>query len=243
MFGWGDRSTKADVKHRIGGDNPARVVSVGYGQYEVTVPDDPEAEITYKKPHYTASDPRQTFPNMEVRDGEMRIPIDDIVSAVLARVEPVEIAIALWANDDVRSEFMDALVTRYNERNIGDEDRRKFLAGVKEAVHSKALDRLASAAAKLEYEFSRKWSFYHEINRVNEMLRAREYTDHEGNPIQLQHKDNDAIFKIGGVVWNGARDHWREEALRLFPAQAIEARQGRDEGSVHESAVPNGDAP
>ena len=223
MFGWNDKPTRAEVRHIIGGENPARVVTVGYGQYEVTIPNDPEADVTYRKPYGTVGDPRQTFPNMEVRDGEMRIPLDDIVSSILARVEPTEIAVALWADDGVRNEFIDAMVTRYSEQNIGDSDRRKFLKGVKEAVHSKALDSFAGAASKLEYEFSRKWFFYHEVSRINDWLREMEYTDRDGKPLQLRHEDSDGAFKIGGATWNESRDHWRDEASRMFPAQGIEA--------------------
>jgi hypothetical protein len=223
MFGWNDRPTKADEKYRICGDSPARVVTIGYGQYEVTIPDDPEADVTYKKPHYTSGDPRQTFPNMDVRDGEMRIPLDDIVSAVLARVEPAEIAVALWGNDEVRREFVYAMVTRYSEMNVGDRDRREFLRGVKEAVHSSALDRFGNKASKLEYDFGRKWFFYHEVNRINDWLREGGYTDRDGETLQLRHEDSDEAFKIGGANWNEAREHWRAEALRLFPEPEKEA--------------------
>lgn len=222
MFGWNDRATKAQEKHRIGGDNPARVISIGYGEYEVTIPDDPEADVTYRRPDYRNSDPRQTFPNMEVRDGEMRIPLDDIVASVLARVEPKEIAIALWGNREVRDEFIDALVTRYSERNVGDVDRRKFLKGVNEAIHSAAIDAFAYTAQKLEHAFGRKWFFYHEINRVNDALHASGYQDAEGNSILLRHEDRDPRFKIGGDDWNEARSHWRQEALRLFSMPADE---------------------
>ncbi len=245
MFGWNDKPTRAEARHTIGGDNPARVVTVGYGQYEVTIPNDPEADVTYRKPYGVTGDPRQTFPNMEVRDGEMRIPLEDIVSSILARVDPTEIAVALWANEEVRNEFMDAMVTRYSERNIGDADRRKFLTGVKEAVHSKALDRFGGKAAELEYQFGRKWFFYHQVNQINDWLREGEYKDRDGNTLQLRHEDADAVFKISGASWHEAREHWRQEALRLFPAQGIEARSGETgTGSTEgESPVGKADAP
>jgi len=154
MFGWNEKPAKAEVKHRIGGDMPARVVSVGYGQFEVTIPDDPEQDVTYKKPYGYRGRPQDTFPNMEVQDGSLTIPLDDIVSSILARVEPADIAVALWADKDVRDCFIEAMTTRYSQMNIGDADRRQFLAQVKEAVHSKALDGLAEKMAKLEYEYS-----------------------------------------------------------------------------------------
>lgn len=223
MFGWNEKPSRAEVHHLIGGDNPARVVTIGYGQYEVTIPNDPEADVTYRKPSYTSGDPRQTFPNMEVRDGAMEIPLDDIVSAVLARVKPHEIAVALWADDEVRSEFIHAMATRYSEMNIGDADRRKFLAEVKEAVHSKALDRLGDAMAKLEYEYSGRFSVWQEVGKINDTLIHYEVTrpprgEEEGpQPLRMTDPTNGDQFKIGGEVWTEARSHWREEVARLFP--------------------------
>ncbi len=224
MFGWDDRATKAEVKHLIGGDKPARVVTIGWGQYEVTIPDDPEADVTYQKPrHYYASDPRQTFPNMEVRDGEMRFPLDDLVSAVLARVKPVEIAPSLWSDDDVKELLMEALATRYSELGIGDGDRRKFLASVKEAVHSAALDNLANVMAAREYALAKSYYLYSEISRINDTLAHYDVTrpprgDEEGpQPLRIKDEGSTTEFKISGTAWNESREFWRAEVLRQFP--------------------------
>jgi hypothetical protein len=228
MFGWSEKPTKAEVKHLIGGENPARVVSIGHGHYEVTIPDDPEAEVTYKLPYYRSGDPRQTFPNMEVREGEMRIPLDDIVSAILARVEPVEVAAALWQDNDVKAEFMDALATRYSERGIDDGDRRKFLADVKEAVHDKALDRLAGSMASLEYAIAKNYYLHSRIREINDMLRhydvRRPARGDETEPQLIQIRDEQHLgeFKIGGTAWNEARDFWRREVGRQFPTPVLE---------------------
>jgi hypothetical protein len=223
MFGWADRATKATLRHNIGGENPGRVFTIGFGQYEVTVPDDREADVTYQSPYYRSSNPRDTFPNMEIRDGEMRLPLEDIVSTILARVEPAEIAVALWGDDGVRTEFMDALVTRYNERNICDGDRRKFLAGVKEAVHSKALDQLAASMASLEYAIAKNYYLHSKISAINETLahygvtRPPRGDETEPQPLRIQDESQIGEFKIGGTAWNEARDHWRGEVLRQFP--------------------------
>ena len=230
MFGWNERATKAEIKHRIAGENPARVVSVGYGHYEVTIPDDPEADVTYRTPYNRASDPRQTFPNMEVRDGELRLPLEDIVSSILARVEPTDIAVALWGNSDVRELFIEALITRYSEMNVGDADRRKVLDGLKEAVHSKALDHLAAKMAALEYSVTKRAYLYHEINRINETLAHYEVTqpprgDEEGpQPLRIRHEDHLPELKIGGTAWNEAREYWRAEVLRQFPRPDAKVR-------------------
>lgn len=225
MFGWSDRPTKAEVKYST---DVSRTYSIGWGQFEVTVPNDPEGDVTYCSSRFRwgATDPRQTFPNMEVRDGEMRLPLDDLVGAILDRVEPAEIAIALWANDDVRKEFMDALVTRYNERNIGDEDRRTFLAGIKEAVHDKALDKLADAMSSLEYAIAKNYYLHSEIDKINSTLAHYEVTrpprgDEEGpQPLRIKSESQVGEFKIAGTAWNEARDFWRSEVRRQFPMPA-----------------------
>jgi hypothetical protein len=221
MFGWNDRPTKVECRHRIGGDVPARVVQIG--QYAVTIPDNVEADITYTVPYHQSTEPRQAFPNMEVRDGEMRIPLDDIVGAILARVEPSEIAVALWSDEAVRDQFVYALTTRYSEMNVGDADRRKVLDQVKEAIHSKALDLLGGKMASLEYSVSKRCYLHSEISLINDTLAHYGATrpprgDEEG-PQPLRIKDEGALpeFKIGGVAWNEAREFWRGEVLRQFP--------------------------
>lgn len=235
-WNWNDRPTKAIVKHYIGGDDQGTVYSVG--QYEVTIPG-PEVEVTYRVPYHRQTDPRSAFPNMDVTDGEIRIPVTDMVDEVLSRIAPVELAQALWQNEDVKSEFMSNLVTRYNQMNIGDSDRRKFIEGVKETIHDKTLDRLASTMAKLEFEMDRRAHFFHEISRINETLRNLDVKVNRGKindagewvtePVLLQFneldrptKDESGSFtrgelEVAGKAWDEARAFWRAEVLKRFP--------------------------
>lgn len=220
MFGWSDRPTKVEVRHFIGGDNPAAVFMVG--QYEITarganIEPGVELQISYTIPsRHQEARVSATFPNIEVRDGAMVLPIEDIVEAILARVQPAEIAVALWGDSEVREQFIYALTTRWSKLNVNDADRRKVLAEIKEAIHSKALDAFAYTAQKLEHSFGKKWFFYHEINRVNEWLHQHEIKDADGGTIRLRHEDSDPVFKISGEGWHEAREHWREEAAKLF---------------------------
>lgn len=241
MFGWNDRPTKAKVRHRIGGDAPAVVYEVG--RHHVTVPvADAEAEapeVTFRSDYYGGS-PREAFPNMTVCDGEMRIPFSDLVDLVLSRAEPAEIAVALWENEDVRNEFIYAMTTRYSEMNIGDADRRKFLHGVKEAVHDKAVDCLVSRLSTIEYAITREAHHYDEIHRINGVLRELNVT----TPRTIWSDDGEAVgteqvlvqfdersrgatvnglaglgdLAIGGRAWEEARAFWREEAFKFFQA-------------------------
>lgn len=215
MFSWNEKPTKAEVRHRIGGENPARVVEIGWGQYKVTIPDDPEAEITYVRERGHQK-PTDAFPNMEVVDGAMRIPLDDVVDAILSRVDPVEIATALWANDEVREQFVYALSERYSEMNVGDKDRRKFLAEVNGAVYSKALDEAVNKLGNLESRYGSKWFFWNQIIRARDIVRNI-YPDAESE-VRLADPDSDADFRCTGSNWTEAREHWRKELLAMFPA-------------------------
>lgn len=229
MYGWNEKPTKATTHQFIGGENPRAVYEIG--QYEVTVegssPDNHPA-VTYKHKYRQTTDPRHTLPNMEIADGEIRIPVTDLVGEALKRLEPVDLAKALWTEQEVRDEFMYCLSTRYTESGIGDADRRKFLAGVKEAVHSKALDALASAMAKCEWELSKIANHYDEVRRINDFLRERDIRNSKGEIVQLNTRDhsikNEAgnfqrgELEVSGKAWEEARAYWRDEVVKRFPS-------------------------
>lgn len=205
-----DRASKLEARHLIGGEHPARVFNVG--RHEVTVYDD--GEVTCRQPSGYQGDPRRSLPNLEIVDGQIRIAMEDLIDEILARISPEELAVSLWANDEVKERFMEALSERWTSDNVGDGDRRKFLDKVKEAIHSKALDRLADAEAKLEYEVAKSWSAYQEISRANDRLAHWEITDSDGNPFRLKDPTCYGEFSIGGAAWNEAREHWRHETRK-----------------------------
>jgi hypothetical protein len=215
-YGWNERPTKATVRH-FEGNADGSVVATIYeiGKYQVRVPGS-QVEVTYTVPGgYRDSNPRQTLPNMEITDGEVRIPITDFVEEILTRLSPVDLAKSLWENQEVRDEFMVCLVESFG--SFSDADRRKFLHEVKEAVHSKAIDTLHNKMSSIEYDLSKRSFFYHQINDINAMLHDNECKRFDGTPIRLGHEDNDPVFKIGGTNWNEARDFWRQRVEELFP--------------------------
>lgn len=227
-YGWNERPTKAASKSMIGGDNPAVVFRIG--KYEVIVPGEDRDDITYRVPYHTNTNPRSTLPNMDITDGEIRIPLSDLVDETLSRLEPVELAQALWSNKEVREAFCDALTGGWNSE-FTDQERRRVLRELKEAVHSTAQDKLVASMAKLEYDVSKRSFFYHEVNRVNESLQEserqlRRSTGNEALALpRLKHEDHDPDFKIGGKHWNDARDHWRSEVLARFNFEAATPTQ------------------
>jgi hypothetical protein len=252
MYGWNSAPTKAkfkEINQTGSGDaitTAMAVFEVGYGIYEVALPvpterpDDWEPPaLTWSQPYRRDHDVKSALPNLDIDGDTIRIPVTDMVPMILDRLDPADLARALWQNDEVKAAFMDCLVTRYNEQGIGDADRRKFLHGVMEAVHSKALDRLASSTAKLEYEANRTAHYSSEIHRINKVLRDqnvlvhREFLNDKTKqfetklvPLQfdeLEHKldanGNHARgdLAIGGRSWEEAREFWRKEVLKQFP--------------------------
>ena len=257
MYGWNERPTKAKFKHFLGGDNPRAVFEIG--EYEVEIPttatDKDEhgndryarPEVTHRSKYRHTTDPRATLPGLEISDGRIRIELTDLVGLILSRLEPADLARALWSSPDVRREFMHCLSERYASDDFCDADRRNFLAAVKETVHSAALDRLTSATAKLEFEVSRRGHVDHEVYRINqtlERLNVRVPTENEpdGALLQIQRldepvKQSDGNYQrgpleIGGLAWNEAREFWRKETLRQFPMPPKEAAQPNQDSEI-----------
>ena len=192
------------------------------GKYEVRVAAD--GALTYSVPYRQNTEPRQTFPNMEVVDGELRIPVADMVEETLQRLAPVDLAQALWSESpEVREQFMYCLATRYSEGGIGDDDRRKFLTEVQGAIHSKAVDDLAGRFADWERTVRNSHSYYQSVADVNRLLESYEVKRHDGTPVRIREPEADPAFRIGGDHWNETRDYWRAEAAKAFPAPGGDA--------------------
>lgn len=206
MFNYSDRPAKVEARHVIGGERPAKVFEIG--RHKVTVYDD--GEVTYITQLY-GTDPRSAMPNIEIIDGQIRIEVGDLIEDMLARIEPEELAVALLANEDVKTRLIDGLSERYTADNINDKDRRAFIEKVKEQIHSEALDRTASAMAKMEYTLSTGWSCWKVIREANQYLEAIDCRKADGALYRIDDPTRSGQFSIGGATWNEARDHWRHE--------------------------------
>jgi hypothetical protein len=214
MFGWDDRPSKAEVAYEIGGESPGTVYRIG--KYDVTVRAD---GVTYTSPRRDGTDPRRTLPNMEIVDGEIRIPVSDLVSDVLARCEPAELAKSLWRNDEVRAAFRQEMAERWLAEAVTDGDRRAFLRDIKEAVHSKAVDEAVHKLTTLEYEIRSRWHTWDVIRSANNLLHDMDVRAPSGEPLRLREPD----VQIGDKAWHEARERWAAEMRALFPAPALAA--------------------
>lgn len=204
-----------------------------HGSYTTTefrVPAGTEVRIGTARNRHARGDVRATFPSIEVRDSALVIPIVDVIDEIIARANPEELAEALWQDETVRERFIYCLSTRYNSSGIGDADRRKFLTAVQEATHSEAVDKLVSIIAPAEFDHARKFSFYEAREQINRVLQEqnieirRPVQNDDGSwtttfvPLRFDNREP----QINGAEWNEAREFWRSEVLKRFPAPVNE---------------------
>lgn len=234
MFGWNGTPQKVECK-RI--SNGCKIYEVG--RWDVMVHEDGEVQCVARNGHST--DPRQTFENMTIEDGEMRIPISDMVGEVLKRAHPVDLAQALWSNSEVKEAFMDALVHYYNT-DLGPHDQTKFLFKIKESIHDNIVYRVRTL---LEERERRLMEIAHRMFSVETMNRRMEVIEAELR-VRLQEPDfhmprfmlpTEEGLDLGwsGNVINEARDHWRKVMEERFP--------GPEEPIPEPPSVLNGDVP
>lgn len=206
-FSYSNREHKLTSNLTIGVTNPAKIYKVG--RHEVLVYEN--GEVTCRQPYGYQGDPKQVLPNLEICDGQIRIEVGDLIDDMLARIEPEELAVALLANEDVKTRLIDGLSERYTGDNINDKDRRAFIEKVKEQIHSEALDQTASAMAKMEYTLSTGWSCWKVVREANDYLEAIDCRKADGTLYKIDDPTRSGQFSIGGATWNEARDHWRHE--------------------------------
>lgn len=217
MFGWNDRRS---VVESTTSENGVKLYKIG----KWTVGIHPDGKVEYVATNGANTDPRQTFENVTIEDGELRIPISDMVGEVLKRCDPVDLAKALWTNDEVKDAFMESLVWTYNS-TMDASDQVKFLHAVKEKVHNAAVGRLDYTLGKLDREVSR--IAYHMLSaermnihneNVERMLNERFGVSDISLPRCTVPKVDGIDFdNYSGKTWTECRDYWRKKIEETFP--------------------------
>jgi hypothetical protein len=256
---WMGRPAKIDKKHvSVEGDAHYHVFEIGPHRIKVRVQPKPLgtigttcfedgvdvellAESLYG--HSAEEKVEDTFPSMRVVDGELRIDVSDIAGMLVQRVEAEELARALWEESEgVREAFIDCLGQRFNSDKVGHNERLRFLARVKAAVHQEQLSRLGNTLFDAEWKFLEARYYYDQINHVNNFLehlgvKERVWDDEKKmmvdgpGPLRIRHfTDHDQIGKIGGVAWEEAREHWRRLLESRFPGPVIPEPDYEEDG-------------
>lgn len=216
---WESRLPRLEPRYHEG---DAKVYEVGRWNVHVH----PDGTVTQEDRGHRwdrTGDPRRAFPNMEVVDGELRLPVADLVGEILRRTEPAELARALWGNQDVREAFLDEMAMSYRSQSeVTEAERREWLHKVRASVHSLTLDRACQKLFQAEYEHARYFDRFTMTTNLNRRLEAA------GSAIRMECEPEHPDFRIGGNAWNEARDYWRRMMVGRFspPAEPMQDHIG-----------------
>jgi hypothetical protein len=187
---------------------------------------------------------RSATPEMriEVHDGELRLPLEDLVPQVLDRLDVADLAQMICADEGARRVILDALARRYNEMGVEDADRRHWLAAVQSEVHDKKLDELTYAMTRIEHAVAQMGYramgdihydnvLRHELERAGLDAEAALERSQRFRPNQhlVDFKPYVATIGHGQDAWNDARDYWRSQLATLFPHVEVPAAPAKAE--------------
>jgi len=210
------------------------VIHGTYGNRSIRVPKDVPVVIEDTRANYGvyssgSTNPRDSFPNIEVRDNALVIPIVDMLDEILMRADPAALAESLWYNEEVRERFVECMVRRYASDDFKIQDRIKFLHAVKEQVHDQHLWNLQGSLVTLEGEASRvaysqylqsTYKRYHAavmetLKSLDPDIHYKIIRLHGDNPFQGMEKE-EGHFSTTGSHWTEAREYWRKATEKAF---------------------------
>lgn len=244
--------TRARVLNEDGTDGPydGPITARHYemGSYRISVPTDVDQAALVAHRYHRYSGEKNMLPNLHFSsEGELIIPIEDLVHVILARADPEELAEALWRNDEVRERFQERMTACYAE-SFTEAERRRFLAQVQGVVHSAALDRVHQQLYKLEDEGRRttsyeRWKKAESIlyRRLYEWTTALELTEEQRKQFEfnftkpeyldrdLQTRQDPLDLESVGPEWHASRDYWRARLAEVFPGPEIPAAEEKKE--------------
>jgi hypothetical protein len=216
-------------------------------EFDITVWED--GEVTAQRKHYASTSPEKHFPNMSVSDGAINFPIEDLVSFILARISPAELADGIMADDEARAGLVEKMAERYASPEFEDADRRKFLTKVQQQIHAKSIDRAIERLNAHEQNNRSRSDYYRwkavELGHYKGLferfrealyeLREAGKLDDQGvhnrlmmhtKPEQLEESikaNRDPIVsECVGPQWHESRNYWRQELLKHFPEPTAE---------------------
>ncbi|MDB5177547.1 MAG: hypothetical protein JWN75_1215 [Candidatus Saccharibacteria bacterium] len=252
---YNDRPATLKVEHLIGEGAVATDESDAATRYKrngrvyevndvkITVWDD--GVVTAQKDRWRtgSSDPRRALPGLEVQEGELRIPLQDLAGIILERIPPDELARDLLSVEEVRTEMLEQLSRRWHSDYVSEEDRRKFLAGIKEAIHSQQIDRLETKLNELEQAgrtaaSHQRWkkaesNIYKSLYEYTEQLIRGDNVEYHNDPrykhfVQcnlapealnrdLAELQDPIDLESVGPQWHESRAYWRTKLEEHFP--------------------------
>ncbi|MDO9416990.1 hypothetical protein [Pararhizobium sp.] len=216
-------------------------------EFDITVWAD--GEVTAKRKYYASTDPGKHFPNMTVSDGAINFPIEDLVSFILDRVTPEELADGIIADDEARAGLVEKMAERWSEPGFDDADRRKFLTKVQQQVHAKSIDRAIERLNARETGERSREDYYrwravelghykglyerytealYELREAGKLddagvqRRKAQHTAPEKLAEYIKENRDPVVSESVGPQWYESRDYWRAELKNYFPEPVVE---------------------
>lgn len=180
---------------------------------------------------FSDTDPRHTLPNMMIEEGIVSFPLSDIVQMAIATVSKRDWLNAILDDEDGFDALVEAVGSRYHEPGtVDDRGRRRLLHALQAQVHDAALDAIRQEAETREraaYQqahtayANRQFKLW--LGGVTACLKDKWPDAYEHlcktrgleTCFRTNHPDPYVIF---GDEWKDARDFWRQEFARRFPA-------------------------
>lgn len=233
-----DRPSTLKVDHAIN-DNGREGKIHSLNEFDITVWSD--GEVTARRKYYATSDPSRTFPNMSVDGGSINLPIEDLVSFLLARITPAELADGIIGDDEARAALVDKMAERYDTPGFTDDDRRAFLTKVQQQVYAVAVDNAIKRLNDAETDRRSASDYYRwkaiEIGHYENLYktalsmcpedRVKAFTECHIHPDKLRGwigEQRDPIMNESvGPQWHESRDYWRAKLLEYFPLPSPDA--------------------
>jgi len=228
---WGNRASIKTPDSRVNGDRYFKV-----GGYGITVSDDPEQPIKVSHLYNRWGASENPMPNMSFSEGEMRIPIEDLVDLILRRVPAEELAEGLWRDDGVRERFVECMANRY-AGPVEDEDRRKLLTQIQVEIYAKAIDRAVERLNQAEDGNRSRTDYYRwkavELGHYTGIYeytlrqlegdeeRTKAFTERHIHPdrlaVYIKENRDPVVTESVGPQWHESRDYWRKRLEEFFP--------------------------
>ncbi len=228
---WGNRASLTEPDLAPDGERVFKV-----GGYSITVPDDRNVPAKVSRLYNRWGRSEDPIPNMSFSEGEMRIPIEDLVDLILRRVPAEELAEGLWRDETVRDRFVHCMANRYAGA-IEDDDRRNLLTKIQVQIYAKAIDRAIERLNHAETGERSRTDYYRwrdielghyrglydtAIGMVGDDAEKRQQFEarhiHPDRLATYISGERDPVVKESvGAQWHESRDYWRARLEAFFP--------------------------
>lgn len=225
-------------------------------EFDITVWED--GEVTARRKYYTRTTPEATFPNMEVADGTISLPIEDLVSCILARISAKELAEGILPDDEAREALVEAMAERYRSPGFEDDDRRTFLTKVQQQVYADAIGRAVERLNKAEEGHRARDDYYrwrkveighyrsiyeYVVTLLGSILKDDPASDKRLEAFRAGHMSPDkldafisdhrdpVVKESVGAQWHESRDFWRKRLEEFLPEPTETAPADHDGAS------------